>query len=98
MYNPPHPGQIVKQALVDNTGLSVTKVAEILGVQRITVSKLIHGKSGISPEMAIRLSIALGTSSQMWINMQAMYDLAKAEKRRKKLKVKPLRALHYAVA
>src|SRR5262245_50176798 len=91
MYNPPHPGLIVKRALIDNTGLNVSQAAKLLDVGRVTLSKLINAKSGISPEMAVRLSILLNTSSEMWNNMQAMYDLAQAEKKRKKLKLKPLK-------
>lgn len=90
MHNPPHPGKIVKKSLIDNTGLTVTAAAEILGVNRVTLSNLLNEKSNISPEMAIRLSKALSTSSEMWINMQAMYDLAQAEKMRNKIKVKPI--------
>lgn len=90
MHNPPHPGEVVKKSLIDNTGLSVTQAAKHLGVQRVTLSKLINGKSGISPEMAIRLSKALNTSSKMWADMQSMYDLAQAEKLRSKLNVKPI--------
>ncbi len=90
MHNPPHPGKVVKQALIDNTELSITEASELLGVGRVTLSKLINGHSGISPEMAVRLSMALNTSSEMWLNMQSMYDLWQAEKKRKKLKVKRL--------
>lgn len=96
MHNPPHPGKVVKNSLIDGTGFSVTKAAEVLGVKRVTLSKLLNGRAGISPEMAVRLSIALGTSSQMWLNMQAMYDLAKAEKKRKKLKVTAVKKLLHA--
>src|SRR3990167_9448750 len=88
MHNPPHPGKIVKRALIENTDLSVTDAAKALGVGRVTLSKLIHGKSGISPEMAVRLSMALNTSSGMWLNMQTLYDLSRAEKKRRKFKVK----------
>ena len=88
MHTPPHPGLVVKRALIDNTSLTVTKAAELLGVGRVTLSNLINGKNGISPEMAVRLSIALKTSSEMWAKMQTMYDLAQAEKARKKLKIK----------
>lgn len=90
MHNPPHPGKIVKKSLLDHTDLTVTAAAKLLGVHRATLSKLINCKSNISPEMAIRLSKALETSSEMWINMQAMYDLAQAEKMRKKIKVEPI--------
>jgi addiction module HigA family antidote len=90
MHNPPHPGEIVKKALIDNTELTVTAAAQYLGIERVTLSNLINCKSGISPEMAVRLSIALDTSSEMWINMQAMYDLAQAERKRKRLNVHPI--------
>lgn len=88
MHNPPHPGLIVKRMLIVGAGLSVTKAAEALGIGRVTLSKLINKKSGISPEMAVRLSLALNTSSEMWINMQSMYDLWSAEKMRKKLRIR----------
>jgi antitoxin HigA-1 len=91
MHNPPHPGLIVKRALIEGAHLSVTKAARALGVGRVTLSKLINKKSGISPEMAVRLSLALNTSSEMWINMQSIYDLWLAEKKRKKLHVTPLK-------
>lgn len=85
MHNPPHPGLIVKRALIEGAGLTVTEAAQQLDVGRVTLSKLINCKSGISPEMAVRLSIALNTSSEMWANMQAMYDLYQAELNRKSL-------------
>ena len=66
MHNPPHPGLLVKRALIDNTALNVTEAAKKLGVGRVTLSKLINKKSGISAEMAVRLSIVLRTSSEMW--------------------------------
>lgn len=92
MHNPPHPGLVVKRALIDSTGLSVTAAAKLLGVGRVTLSKLLNGSAGISPEMAVRLSIVLDTSSELWNNMQAMYSLAQAEKQRKKLKkLRPLK-------
>lgn len=87
MHNPPHPGQLIKRMLIDGANLSVTEAAKALGVGRVTLSKLINKKSGISPEMAVRLSLALNTSSEMWINMQSMYDLWQAEKKRKILRV-----------
>ena len=100
MHNPPHPGQVVRRALIDSTGLSITEAAKALGVGRITLSKLLNKKSGISPEMAVRLSIALNTSSEMWTNMQAMYDLWHAEKKRSKLKanIKKIKLIHQSAA
>ena len=86
MHNPPHPGLVVKRMLIDGAELSITEAAHALGVGRVTLSKILNKKSGISPEMAVRLSLALNTSSEMWINMQSMYDLWQAEKKRKTLK------------
>lgn len=87
MHNPPHPGLAIKRMLIEGAHLSITEAAQALGVGRVTLSKLINKKSGISPEMAVRLSLALNTSSEMWVNMQAMYDLWQAEKKRKKLRI-----------
>ena len=97
MHNPPHPGEVVKRALIDGAGLSVTDAAKKLHVGRVSLSKIVNCKSGISPEMAVRLSIVLNTSSEMWLNMQSMYDLALAEKNRKKLKLKPLEFIEVIV-
>jgi addiction module HigA family antidote len=86
MHNPPHPGLVVKRMLIEGAGLSVTDAAKALKVGRVTLSKLLNQRSGISAEMAVRLSLALNTSSEMWINMQGMHDLWQAEKKRKQLK------------
>ncbi len=93
MYNPPHPGRLVKRILIKSLALTVTEAAAALGVGRITLSKIINEKSGISPQMAIRLSLYLNTSSEMWLGMQNMYDLWQAERERNKLRrvIKPLR-------
>jgi len=88
MHNPAHPGLLVKHMLIEGADMSVTDAATALAVGRVTLSKLINKKSGISPEMAVRLSLALNTSSEMWMNMQSMYDLWQAEKKRSKLHVK----------
>jgi len=92
IYQPLHPGEIVKELCVEATGLTVTKAAQKLGIDRTTFSRLINHHAGISPEMAVRLSIALGTPATMWMNLQRDYDLYKAEKIRKKLKVERIRA------
>lgn len=90
MHNPPHPGEIIKALCLEPLNLSVTAAADALGVSRKTLSSIINGKAGISPEMAIRLSIAFNTSSESWLNQQTQYDLWQAEKHRKELHVKPL--------
>lgn len=92
MHNPPHPGEIIKELCLEPLGLSVTAAAEALGVSRKTLSSIVNGKAGISPEMAVRLSIAFNTSSESWLNQQTQYDLWRAEAQRSELQVKPLRA------
>lgn len=92
MYNPPHPGLIIKELCLDPLKLSVTDAAAALGVSRKTLSCIINGKAGISPEMAVRLSIAFNTSSESWVNQQAQFDLWQAEQHRHELKVTPLSA------
>jgi antitoxin HigA-1 len=77
MKNPPHLGGIIKDCL-EELGLFVTHAAQVLDVTRPTLSRVINGKSAISPEMAIRLSKAFGSSAEMWLRMQTAYDLAQA--------------------
>ena len=90
IHQPLHPGQLIKKLCVDAPNLTITEAAKKLGVDRTTFSRLINGHAGISPEMAIRLSIGLGTPATMWMNLQRDYDLYKAEKLRKKLKVQKI--------
>ena len=90
MPNPPHPGKIIKDLCLEPLGLTVTDAAKALGVSRKTLSAIINGKSGISPEMAVRLSMAFNTSSESWLNQQTQYDLWQAEQRRKDLSVTKL--------
>ena len=92
MHNPPHPGEIIKQLCLEPLGLSVTEAAKGLGISRKTLSAIVNAKAGISPEMAIRLSIAFNTSSESWINQQAQYDLWQAEQHRDELQVARLYA------
>ena len=89
MHNPPHPGEIIKELCLEPLGISVTAAAKALGVSRKTLSSIINGKAGISPEMAVRLSIAFDTSSESWLNQQTQYDLWKAEAHRSELRVEP---------
>jgi len=92
MHKPPHPGEVLRELCIEPMGLSITEAAEALGVSRKTLSAILNGRAGISPEMAIRLSLAFGTSAESWLNQQAQYDLWEAEKKRKSLKVKRLSA------
>ncbi|MDP9128346.1 MAG: HigA family addiction module antitoxin [Pseudomonadota bacterium] len=88
MKNPAHPGRIVKSACLEPSGLSVTDGAKVLDVTRQTLTKIVNGKSGISPEMAIRLSKAFGSTPETWLRMQVSYDLAQARKDESKIKVR----------
>jgi addiction module HigA family antidote len=92
MHNPPHPGEILRSLCLEPLSLSVTDAAKALGVSRKTLSAVLNGRAGISPEMAVRLSIAFDTTAESWLNQQVQYDLWLAEKRRKSLKVARLAA------
>jgi len=92
MHNPPHPGEILRGLCLEPLNLSVTDAATALGVSRKTLSAILNGRAGISPEMAVRLSIAFKTSAESWLNQQVQYDLWRAEKLRKGLRVTRLAA------
>lgn len=87
MHNPPHPGAVLRELCFEPLGMSVTDAAKALGVSRKTLSSILNCRAGISPEMAVRLSIAFDTSAESWLNQQIQYDLWQAEKRRKSLRV-----------
>ena len=92
MHNPPHPGEVLKALCLEPLGVSVTDAAKARGVSRKTLSSVLNGRAGISPEMAVRLSIAFDTSAESWLNQQIQYDLWQAEKRRKSLRVSRIAA------
>jgi addiction module HigA family antidote len=75
MHNPPHPGEIIRDQCLEPLGLSVTDAAKGLGVTRKALSELLNGHAGISPEMAIRLEKAFGSTAETWLRMQLEYDL-----------------------
>jgi len=81
MYNPPHPGSVLRDYL---QGVSVTNAAKHLGVTRVALSRILNGSAGISADMALRLSDALGTSPDLWSEMQAQYDLWQASRKKRK--------------
>ena len=87
MKAPPHPGRIVRQECLEPLELSVTGGANVLGVNRNTLNNLVNEKSGISPDMAVRLSKAFGSTTRTWLGMQMEYDLAQAEDRADSIKV-----------
>ena len=90
MKDPPHPGLSVKHDCLEPSGLSVTEGAKALGISRKALSELVNCHSGISPEMAIRLSKAFGGTAEVWIRMQAAYDLAEAMKGADEIDVTPV--------
>lgn len=92
MHNPPHPGEILRSLCLVPLGLSVTDAAKSLGISRKSLSAILNGRAGISPEMAVRLSIAFDTTAESWLNQQIQYDLWQAEKRRKTLRVQRIAA------
>jgi addiction module HigA family antidote len=87
MHNPPHPGEILRKLCLEPLGLSVAEAAKALGVSRTTLSNILNGRAGISPAMAVRLSIAFDTTAESWMNQQVQYDLWRAERDRDQLKV-----------
>lgn len=88
MKNPPHPGRSIRSACLEPLGLSISEGAKILGVTRQALNNVIAGKSAISPEMAIRLTKAFGSTEETWLRMQLAYDLARARRDRSKIKVR----------
>jgi addiction module HigA family antidote len=92
MHNPPHPGEVLRALCLEPLNLTVTDAARSLGVSRKALSGILNGRAGISPQMAVRLSIAFGTSAESWLNQQLQYDLWHAEKGRRRLQVTKLTA------
>jgi len=90
MHNPPHPGEFIQSTYMDPFDVSCRKLAKHLDVAASTLNRVIKGQSGISPEMALRLSKALGRSPESWLTMQDNYDLWFAKKKIKLTKVQAL--------
>lgn len=85
MFNPPHPGETIRELCLKPLGLTVTDAAKGLGVSRKTLSSLLNGRFGISPEMAIRLSKAFGGSPESWLIQQVQYDLWQVQSQEEKI-------------
>ena len=92
MHNPPHPGEAVRELCLEPLGLTVTGAAAGLGVSRKALSELVNGRAGVSPEMAIRLAKAFGGSPEAWLTQQMHYELWRARKRSRGIKVKAYKA------
>ncbi len=92
MKKPPHPGLSVRFDCLEALGISVTEGAKVLGVTRQTLNTLVNGKTGISPEMAIRLDKAFGGTAEAWLSLQTAFDLAQARKRERGITLKRVTA------
>ena len=97
MKNPVHPGRIVKHDCLEALDLSVTAAAKVLDVTRQTLNNIVNEKTGISPEMAIRLSKAFGSTPESWLQMQVNYDLAEARRNESKIRVERYQPEHAGV-
>jgi antitoxin HigA-1 len=87
MKNPPHPGELIGDTL-EGFGVKITEAAKVLGITRQQLHNLIAGRSGVTPEMALRLEKALGSTADAWLRMQMNYDLARIRARAGTIKVK----------
>jgi addiction module HigA family antidote len=92
MHNPAHPGEVIRGLYLEPLGVSITAAAKALGISRKHLSQLLNGHMGVSPEMAIRLSIAFDTSAESWLRQQLYYDLWHAEQHRREIHVEKLTA------
>ncbi|MBX9601956.1 MAG: HigA family addiction module antidote protein [Bryobacteraceae bacterium] len=88
MKNPPHPGDLIRTEILESLGLSVSRAAEILRVRRATLSDLLHGKSALTPEMALRIEKAFGPAMDHLLRMQLAYDVARTRRNRREIEVK----------
>jgi addiction module HigA family antidote len=88
IHKPKHPGSMIKSLCLEPLGISISEAAKLLKISRPTLSKLVNGHLNITPEMAMRLAIVFNTSEELWINLQAGYDLWKAQKARAKLSLR----------
>jgi addiction module HigA family antidote len=91
MHDPPHPGELIREACLEPLGLTVTEAAKGLGVTRKTLSAVLNGRANVTPVMAIRLAKAFGGSPESWLNHQLQYDLWHAQQKAAELKVKDFR-------
>ena len=91
MKNPPHPGRSIKENCLEPLGLNVTEAANVLGVARHTLSRVLNGHAAVSPEMAIRLEKAGWSTAEFWLRRQTAYDLVQARKTADRIKVQRYR-------
>jgi addiction module HigA family antidote len=92
MFNPPHPGEIIREFCIEPLNISVTEAAKSMGVTRKTLSALLNGRSGVSPEMALRLSKVFGRTPEGWLKLQLQYDLWQTKQMLDISHLKPIKA------
>lgn len=92
MYNPAHPGELIRDEILVPLGLSVTETAKRLGVSRKTLSKVLNCRGAVTPEMAVRMEMLFGQSAELWVKMQVAYDLFQARKKAKEFHIFPIEA------
>jgi len=88
MHNPPHPGEIIREECLKPLDLTITEAAEGLGIHRKNLSRILNGHAGISPDMAVRLARAFGSTPETWLKLQMAYDLSQARKKEENIRVK----------
>ncbi len=93
MFNPPHPGRSLKRDCIDASNLTITEAADRLGVSRMTLSKVVNERGGVTPDLAIRFEKMKWGTADNWLAMQHAHDLAKARKQASRIKVKPVKDL-----
>jgi addiction module HigA family antidote len=93
MFDPPHPGETIREDCLKPLGLTVTEAAKGLGVSRQSLSELLNGRNGVSAEMAVRLEMAGWSTAESWLRNQQSYDLWRAKQRVGRLKVTKFSAL-----
>lgn len=90
MHNPAHPGEVLRDTVLGEGGLSVSEFARKLGVSRVALSRVVNGRAAVSADMALRLAAALGTTAESWLAMQATYDLWRAS-RKPRPRIEPIK-------
>ena len=92
MFNPPHPGEVLREMWLVPMALTITAAAEELKISRKTLSEIVNGRAAVSPEMALRLELAFGKSAQSWLGQQSAFDLWQLQGRRKALGIRRIAA------
>ena len=95
MFNPAHPGKVIKGLVIEDRNITLAEFAKKIQISRVSLSRIVNGHSGITPDVAIRLGLVLGNGSDFWLKMQNNYDMYQAQKKwdKKKIKLEPLQVI-----